>query len=69
MIAIATIVQTPNVAAPVNSQPIWKIHKDTRDARPHWYPIANQNHFALFISRLIAPIAAKQGAHKRLNTK
>ena len=69
MIAIATIVQNPNVAAPVNNPPIWKIHKDTRYARPHCYPIANQNHFALFISRLIAPIAAKQGAHKRLNTK
>ena len=31
--------------------------------------MANQNHFALFISRLIAPIAAKQGAHRRLNTR
>ena len=31
--------------------------------------IANQNHFILFISLFIAPIAAKQGAHKRLNTR
>ena len=37
--------------------------------RIHWYPIANQNHFVLFISLLIAPIAAKQGAHRRLNTR
>ena len=31
--------------------------------------MANQNHLALFISLLIAPIAAKHGAHKRLNIK
>ena len=31
--------------------------------------MANQNHFLLFISRLIAPIAAKQGAQRRLNTR
>ena len=28
-----------------------------------------QNHLVLFISRLIAPIAAKQGAHSRLNAR
>ena len=28
-----------------------------------------QNHFVLFISLLIAPIAAKHGAQRRLNTK
>ena len=31
--------------------------------------MANQVHLPLFISRLIAPIAAKQGAHSRLNTR
>ncbi len=31
--------------------------------------MANQNHLPLFISRLIAPIAAKQGAHRRLNAR
>lgn len=30
--------------------------------------MAIQNHFVLFISRLIAPIAAKHGAHNKLNT-
>ncbi len=30
--------------------------------------MANQNHLILFISRLMAPMAAKQGAHSRLNT-
>ena len=45
------------------------MQSDTTYASNVWYPIANQNHFALFISRLIAPIAAKQGAHKRLNTR
>ena len=31
--------------------------------------MAAQNHFLLFISLLIAPIAAKQGAHNKLNTR
>ena len=64
----ATTVPIPNVPA-VIKEPIWKIHKDTTYARIHCYPLANQNHFVLFISRLIAPIAAKHGAHSKLNTK
>ena len=31
--------------------------------------MANQNHLALFISRLMAPMAAKHGAQSRLNTR
>ena len=31
--------------------------------------MAIQNHFALFISRLIAPMAAKHGAQRRLNAR
>ena len=31
--------------------------------------MANHVHFALFISRFMAPIAAKQGAQSRLNTR
>ncbi len=31
--------------------------------------MANQVHLALFISRLMAPMAAKQGAHSRLKTR
>ena len=35
----------------------------------HWYEIANAVHLPSFISLLIAPIAAKQGAQRRLNTR
>jgi formylglycine-generating enzyme required for sulfatase activity len=52
-----------------SSVPIWYTQSATAYARAHWYPMANQNHFALFISRLIAPIAAKHGAHSKLKTR
>ena len=38
-------------------------------AKPHCHAMANQVHLALFISRLMAPIAAKHGAQSRLNTR
>ena len=65
-IAIATIVHIPNPHSPVNKPAKRYTTKDAMYARPHWYPIANQNHLVLFIYLLIAPIASKHGAQRRL---
>lgn len=54
---------------PVMRRPNWLIIRETAYAKQHWYVMANNVHFALFISLLIAPIAAKQGAQRRLNTR
>ena len=54
---------------PAKRLPNKLISNATIYAKPHWYPMANHVHLALFISLLIAPIAAKQGAQRRLNAR
>ena len=67
--AMATIVKMPKCASPVASPANWKMTSATQYASPHSQPMALQVHFALFISRLMAPIAAKQGAQRRLKAR
>ena len=53
---------------PVKREPSWQTISEMTQAKPHWQAITKV-HFAPFISRLMAPMAAKQGAQSRLKTR